>query len=97
MALICKSGAKECTSCRLCFSATVCEICGKRIPDGRIYYELPGALVCSDCIESIVVEKDTECYYCQDVIEEDSFAHLFGERIICQCCARLAGRKKGYV
>ncbi len=97
MALVCKCGTKECTSCRKCFSASVCEICGRIIPDGRIYYELLGELVCSDCIESIITEEDMVCSLCEDVIEEGCFAFLLKERIICQCCARLAGRKKGYV
>ena len=97
MALACRSGAKECTACRRCFSATVCEICGKKIPEGRICYELSEETVCGDCVEIIAAERDEVCSLCGDAIEARSEMLLFEEHQLCTYCAAAAERKKDYV
>ncbi len=97
MALACISGARECTACRLCFSATVCEICGKKIPEGRIYYELFGELVCSDCVEIDIAEEEMVCSSCEEAIIKGEEMLCFEEYLLCSCCTRLSKRKKDYV
>ena len=97
MALSCKCGAKDCTACRQCFSASVCEICGKKIPQGRIYYELSEETVCPDCVEIIIAEGDEVCSLCCDMIDAGSPVLLFEKHRLCSYCADLAERKKDYV
>jgi len=97
MGLSCKCGAKECTACRRCFSATVCEICGKKIPEGRICYELSEETFCGDCVEIIIAEGDEVCSLCGDAISEGERMLLFEEHRLCPVCIRISERKKDYV
>ena len=97
MALVCKSGARECTACRLCFSASVCEICGKKIPDGKKCYELFHMSMCSDCIETIIAEEEMVCSLCGDAINNGEETLLFDDKQICSCCTSVSEYKKNYV
>ncbi|MBR6650429.1 MAG: hypothetical protein IKL36_03360 [Clostridia bacterium] len=97
MALVCISGAKECTACRKCFSASVCEICGKTIPEGRIYYELSEEKVCSDCVEFIIADGEEVCSLCGDTMQKYETALIFEEHLLCPYCTKLAEKKKYYV
>ncbi|MBR4071540.1 MAG: hypothetical protein IKK26_03190 [Clostridia bacterium] len=97
MALVCISGAKECTACRKCFSASVCDICGKTIPEGRIYYEFSEEKVCSDCVEFIIADGEEVCSLCGDTMQKYETALIFEEHLLCPYCTKLAEKKKDYV
>ncbi len=97
MSFACKNGAKECTACRLCFSASVCEICGRAIPTGRLYYELSEKMICENCIEAYTADEDTVCNLCEDTITEGEMLYIYNDKAYCACCISASGRKKDYV
>ena len=97
MALVCKSGARECTACRLCFSASVCKICGRKFPAGKKYYELFHTKVCSDCAEISIAEEEKVCSLCGDVICENEEHMLFDDKLLCSYCISVSEYKKNYV
>lgn len=97
MALVCKSGARECTACRLCFSASVCEICGRKFPVGKKYYELFHTKICSDCVEISIAEEEKVCSLCGDAIYIGENTLLFDDKKICSCCISVSEYKKNYV
>lgn len=97
MALACISGARECTACRRCFSASVCNICGMKIPDNKKYYMLFDSIVCESCVQNSIAEEATVCSLCSEYVNEGEKILIFENEIICSVCAKLSKARKGYI
>lgn len=54
MAMVCKTGARECDGCMNCqdddHAIHICVGCGRRIYAGDIFYSVLGELYCENCV-----------------------------------------------
>ena len=66
MALICKSGGKECEGCGECFgvreaeSLESCAICGLAQKGNEIFFHRYFYILCRGCYESVTLQREEE-------------------------------------
>ena len=66
MALICKSGGKECVGCGECFgeseaeSLGSCAICGRAINENEFFFHKYFYILCRGCYDSVMLQREEE-------------------------------------
>ncbi len=97
MAYFCIKGAGECTACGDCYSASVCDICGRAIRSKMKYYELSDMKVCDRCAVKTLADEGMVCFVCGGAVKENGTILAVDNRIVCKDCSEESERKKDYV